>query len=174
MNESDFESGIEEQPEPPSKGHFKRESHALLKAAYQLVELPDAKLQLVPMSDDLKEAVELGRKINKHGGRKRQIKYIGKLLRSIDAEPIMEALETVDSRAAAATARHHLAERWRERLLDEGDTAVGEFVETYPQVDRQHLRQLMRNARAERKSEKPPRHSRELFRLVRDTIEGQT
>ncbi|WP_092992171.1 ribosome biogenesis factor YjgA [Thiohalomonas denitrificans] len=174
MNESDFESGIEEQPERPSKSHFKRESHTLLEAAHQLVDLPDAKLQLVPMPDDLRDAVELGRKIHKHGGRKRQIKYIGKLLRSMDAEPILEALETVDSRAAAVTARHHLAERWRQRLLDEGDQAVSEFVETYPQVDRQHLRQLIRNTRAERKAEKPPRHSRELFRLVRDTIEKQT
>ena len=172
MSESDFEFSTEEQPERPSKGHFKRESRALLEAGYQLVELSDAKLKLVPMPDSLKDAVQLGRKINKHGGRKRQIKYIAKLLRSMDAGPILEALATLDSRAAAATARHHLAERWRERILDEGDAAVGEFIEGYPHVDHQHLRQLMRNARAERKAEKPPRYSRELFRLVRDTLES--
>ncbi len=171
MSESDFEFDTEEQPELPSKSQLKRESHALQAAGHQLVELPVSKLKLVPMPDALREAVELGRKINKHGGRKRQLKYIGKLLRSMDAGPILEALETLDARAAAATARHHLAERWRERLLDEGDAAVGEFVEAYPQTDRQHLRQLMRNARAERKAEKPPRSSRELFRMVRDTIE---
>lgn len=171
MNAPDFDHDSDP-PERPSKSHLKRESHALQEVGEQLVELPATKLSLIPMPDALREAVALARKIQKRGGRKRQIKFIGKLLRSIDAAPILEALDQIEARAAKATARHHLAERWRERMLDEGDGAVGEFLDNYPNVDRQQLRQLVRNAQSERQAEKPPRRARELFRLVRDTIEA--
>ncbi|HEX5513806.1 MAG TPA: ribosome biogenesis factor YjgA, partial [Gammaproteobacteria bacterium] len=103
---------------------------------------------------------------------RRQLQLIGKLMRQEDAEPIREALARLEHKSAAAIAEHHQAERWRERLLGEGDAAVTEFVAQYPTVDRQQLRQLIRSVQQEQAGNKPPRSARELFRLVRSLVGG--
>lgn len=166
-DEHDYEDFDDDRP---SKSELKRESHALQDLGETLVELPAARLARVPLTDELREAVELARRIKQRGGRKRQIKFIGKLLRSGDPEPIQQALAEMESQDAADSARHHLAERWRERLLEEGDEALTAFLDENPGADRQRLRQLVRSARQEKAAEKPPRQARELFRLVRDTL----
>lgn len=154
----------------PSKSELKRESHALQDLGVTLVELPSARLARLPLDDELRDAVLLARRIKQRGGRKRQIKFIGKLLRGGDPEPIQKALEDMERQDAADSARHHLAERWRERLLDDGDEALTAFLDEYPTADRQRLRQLLRSAQQEKAAEKPPRSARELFRWVRDTL----
>ncbi len=156
--------------ELPSKSQLKRDSHALQDLGEALVELPAAQLAKMPLWEELREAVNLARRISQRGGRKRQLKYIGKLLRSGDPEPIREALAALEQTSAEETARHHLAERWRTRLLEEGDPALAEFLDQYPDVDRQQLRQLVRNAQSEQARGKPPRFFRELFRLVREAV----
>lgn len=153
-----------------SKSQLKRESHALQELGEELVELPAAKLAKIPLPEELAEAVALARRIKARGGRKRQLQYIGKVMRKIDAEPIQQALSALKTDAIRETARLHRLEQWRDRLLEEGDTALAELLDEYPAADRQHLRQLMRNAQREKKQNKPPKSARELFRYLRELV----
>ncbi len=158
---------------PPSRTQLKREAEALQALGEELVELRPAQLAEVPLSEELAEAVRLAQRITAKGGRRRQLQLIGKLMRRVDPDPIREALDRIHNRSAAAVAEQHLAERWRERLLAEGDQAVTDFAAEYPGTDLQRLRQLIRSARQEQERGRPPRASRELFRLVRESIAGE-
>lgn len=151
-----------------SKSQLKRESHALQAMGEELVELPAAKLAKIPMPDALAEAVALARKIKARGGRKRQLQYIGKVMRSIDAEPIAQALDNLKNAAGKEAAKFHRLEQWRDRLIAEGDAALGELLIEFPTAERQHLRQLIRNAQREAANNKPPKSAREIFRYLRD------
>ncbi len=154
-----------------SKSEMKRESHALQKLGEELVELPTNKLEKIPLPDELAEAIALARKITARGGRKRQLQYIGKLMRRIDAEPIRLAMDALRNEHLKENARLHQLEQWRDRLISEGDKALAELLDQHPDLDRQHLRQLMRNAQQETKRNKPPKSARELFRYLRDVME---
>lgn len=154
-----------------SKSQLKRESEALQKLGEELVELPASKLAKIPMPEELADAVELARKITARGGRKRQLQYIGKVMRKIDAEPVEKAMNELRTEHLRENARLHTLEQWRDRLLHEGDAALAELLEQQPNVDRQHLRQLMRNAQQEAKKNKPPKSARELFRYLREVTE---
>ena len=105
-----------------------------------------------------------------HGGRKRQILYIGKLLRGIDATPIREAIAKLDQTDAASVAHLHRLERWRERLLTEDNDALTQLLSEVPDADSQRLRQLIRNAQQEHAAGKPPKSSRELFKYLRELL----
>lgn len=153
-----------------SKSQLKRESHALQALGEELVELPAAKLEKIPLPEELAEAVALARRIKARGGRKRQLQYIGKLMRKIDEEPIRQAMDQIKGESTRETARLHKLEQWRDRLLEEGDSALAELLGEYPDADRQHLRQLMRNAQREKKQNKPPKSARELFRYLRELM----
>lgn len=155
-----------------SKSQLKRESHALQELGEELVELPAAKLEKIPLPEELAEAVALARRIKARGGRKRQLQYIGKLMRKLDEEPIRLAMSQLKSESARETAQLHQLEQWRDRLVAEGDAALAELLEQQPQADRQHLRQLVRNAQREIKQNKPPKSARELFRYLRTLLEG--
>ncbi|HEY9147482.1 MAG TPA: ribosome biogenesis factor YjgA, partial [Gammaproteobacteria bacterium] len=98
-----------------SKSQLKRESHALQELGEALVELPASKLAQIPMPEELADAVALARKITARGGRKRQLQYIGKVMRQIDPEPIERAMEGLKADSARETARLHKLEQWRER-----------------------------------------------------------
>lgn len=153
-----------------SKSEMKRESHALQALGEALVELPESKLTKIPMPDDLAEAVELARRISARGGRKRQLQYIGKLMRKIDPEPIRLAMDALKGEAARETAKLHKLEQWRDRLVSDGDSALGDLLNDYPEADRQHLRQLIRNAQRESKQNKPPKSAREIFRYLKELM----
>lgn len=163
--DDDFES------EGPSKSQRKRDSAALQDLAAELVKMPAATLTALPLDEDLREAITLARNIKQHGGRKRQILYVGKLLRGIDANPIKEALARLEQSDAAATAHLHRIERWRERLLNEGNEALTQLLDELPGADSQRLRQLIRNAHQESKIGKPPKAFRELFKYLRELME---
>ncbi len=154
-----------------SKSQLKRESHALTDLGKELVELAPSKLKTIPLSDNLEEAVALARRLKSGSGRKRQLQYIGKLLRSTDVEPIIAAMDALKLEHAHENARLHKLEQWRDRLIEEGDSALGELLAEHPDADRQHLRQLLRNAQKEQKQNKPPKSARELFKYLRDNIE---
>lgn len=157
----------------PSKSQLKRDMLALQELGERLVELPQARLDRVELPPQLLDAVLEARRITARGGRRRQLQYIGRLMRDVDAAPIEAALARMDGTDRAATALLHQAERWRERLLDEGDAALAEFLDRHPGVDRQALRQIQRNARAERDGGKPPQHQRALFRMVSATLQAE-
>lgn len=161
------------QPLPPSRSARKREAEGLQKLGEQLVELPAAQLREIPLAPELLDAIQLAQRIRDHSGRRRQLQLIGKLMRQQDAEPIQAALDHLQQRSAAAIAEHHQAERWRERLLQEGNAALTEFMEQHPAGDRQQLRQLVRAAQQEQAASRPPRAARELFRLLRQILSGR-
>jgi len=120
----------------------------------------------------LLDAVLLARKITKRGGRKRQLQYIGKLMRQIDVEPLKEKLDHIHQAQQAKNAEFHRLEHWRTRLIEEDDDALTEILDALPHADRQHLRQLVRNARQTQNTDKASGASRALFRYLRELQES--
>ncbi len=155
----------------PSKSQLKREAEALQDLGEALVRLGKADLAKIELPDQLAEAIQLARKMPQRGALKRQLQYIGKLMRSIDATPIQEAYNRITHPYREDVKHHHELEAWRDRLIHGGDAALGELVEKYPDTDRQHVRQLIRMANKEFKSNKPPKAARELFRYLRDLLD---
>lgn len=172
------EDPYENEFEPPSKSQLKREAEAAQSLGKNLVELPAARytamMAKLDLPEALREAIATCRAINARGGRKRQLQYIGKLMRSIDAEPVRRALATLEGNDRAETALLHHLEWWRERLVAEGDGALAELLHEYPTADRQGLRQLMMKARKERDAGKAPAAARALFRALRDLFDDET
>ena len=113
------------------------------------------------------------RDIRSHVARKRQLQYVAKLLRRTDPEPLYKALESFGAEARQLTGRQHRSEAWRDHLLTQGDSAVGELVSLRTNVDTQAIRQLVRNANKEAAKGKPPASARTLFRILRDMDEQQ-
>ena len=153
-------------PEGPSKSQLKREMLELQELGVELVKLPPDQLATLELPEKLVDAIELARRITSHGAQKRQRQYIGGLLRDLDVQPIRALLEKLRGADRASKARFQENERWRARLISEGDAALAEFLERHPEADRQHLRRLVRDAAAEAANGRPPRHARELFRYL--------
>ena len=158
---------------PVSKSQRKRDAHALQALGESLVQLNKAALQQIPLPDDLHAAITEAQRITQHGALKRQLQYIGKLMRQYEVEPIRLAYEKVTHSYREDVQQHHLLEQWRDRLLAEGDKALEEFLQEFPTVDRQHIRQLVRRAQKESASAKPPKAARELFRYLRQFLSAQ-
>lgn len=158
-------------PEEKSKSQIKREMQDLHDLGVALVNLPAKDLSKIPLPDNLADSIALAQKITSHSGLRRQLKYIGKLMRTIDAEPIQQALEKMRQNKKQAAAEFHKIEQWRDKLIAEGNDALSEFLTEHPEADRQHLRQLLMNAQKEIKLNKPPKSSRQLFRYLRDLLE---
>lgn len=167
MHDQDNRQDDEDDIEFVSKSQLKREAEALQKIGEKLVEMSDARLSQVPMPDDLIRAVAECRKIKARGGRRRQLQFIGKLMRGIDADPIIAAIEKLEGNDQAETRLLHRCETWRDKLIEEGDSALGQLVEEQPDVDRQLIRSLIRNAKQEQKRGKPPASARKLFKELR-------
>jgi ribosome-associated protein len=160
-------------PEGPSKTQRKKQMLALQDLGEELVELAESRLKAVPLSERVLTAVLAARRITAHGGRKRQLQYIGKLMRDEDDETIAAIRHKLAGFAGEhneENARFHAIERWRTRLLDK-DEALQTFIERFPQAPIQRLRQLVREARKDAQTGKPPSHARELFKLIREIVE---
>jgi len=155
--------------EKPSKTERKRVMHELQALGERLIGLNSEQLAAIALPENLLEAVEQARRITKHEARRRQLQYIGKLMRAVDPEPIREKLKIWDGVSTEETARVHRIERWREKLLED-ESGLGALVQVHPGIDTRLLRALVRNAREERNSGRPPRAYRELFRALRDII----
>ncbi len=166
------DDNLEDDHDEVSKSQRKRDAHALRDLGAELVALAPARLAHLPLPDDLRDAVGAAQQIKSHGAHKRQLQFIGKLLRNIDPSPIREALDRLETHSAEAKAALHRLERWRDRLLDEGDGALEALLEEHPDADRQHLRQLVRTAHKEKLENRPPAAFRSLFRYLRDLIGG--
>jgi ribosome-associated protein len=155
--------------EPPSKTRRKQEMHALQDIGEQLVQLDLKRLTELGLPDTLTDAILEARRMRKHGAVRRQMQFIGKLMRNVDAEPIREKLEVWSGLNLKHTAWLHTLERWRERLLAE-EQALSELGQQYPAADLQQLRTLIRNAQKERLANKPPRSFRALFQELQKII----
>lgn len=161
-------------PLPPSRSQQRRDALAIFDLAQTLAALSDAELSRVPLAYELRDEVLRTRAVTSHIARKRATQFLAKQLRKLDdeaIEPIRAALAHDRAQAHHETAELHRLETWRDRLIAEGDAALDELIASHPSADRQHLRQLVRNARAERDRDKPPHAYRELFRELRELFE---
>jgi ribosome-associated protein len=154
------------QDRPPSKSQLKRDAHDLQQLGTRLLELPASQWQALQLPEDLIAALHEAQRIQAHGAKKRQLQYIGKLMRDVDPQPLQRYFEQAGETARAQSRLHHELERWRDRLIDEGDSAIEAYLTLHPQADRQHLRQLVRQARQDRDRNRPPAASRTLFRYL--------
>ena len=155
----------------PSKSELKRQSNDLQKLGEQLVEAPRDRVKRVPMPDDVREAILTCQSITNHEGRRRALQFVGKKMRTLDEEEVAVIQRTIDSwkgASKAETASLHALERRRDKLLAD-DTALTQLLEENPELDVQHLRTLIRNARKEVAESKPPKAFREIFQILKDT-----
>ena len=151
----------------PSKSQLKREMTALQELGEELVGLSRERLAKIDMPERLRDAILDAQRITKHEARRRQMQYIGKIMRDVDAGPLREALDALKGLSAAANARQHHLENLRTRLMED-QAAFGDLAREFPAADIQHLRQLRRNALREAEQGRPPRAYRELFRELRE------
>jgi ribosome-associated protein len=148
-----------------SKTRRKKQLHALQDVCSQLVALSADELARIRMPESLREAVEDARRFTRHEARRRQMQYIGRLMRDIDAAPIAEQLAAMKAPSRRQTALFHVAERWRQELLDDG-TALERFMKEFPEADPDRLRTMVEEAREEKRAARAPRRFRELFHAL--------
>ncbi|WP_443115678.1 ribosome biogenesis factor YjgA [Herbaspirillum seropedicae] len=162
-------SEFEQEYDRPSKSQLKREMDALQKLGESLVNEPRDRVKRVPMPEDVREAILECQQIKDHEGRRRQMQYVGKKMRTLEADEIAIIQKTIDSwhgASKAETAAMHALERRREKLLAD-DQALTELLNRHPEVDVQHMRTLIRNARKEQAENKPPKAYREIFQILK-------
>lgn len=152
-----------------SKSEIKRDAEQLKKLGESLMSLNPANLAKIPLEDNVREAIELAQRL-KLEARRRQIQYVGKLLRNLDPAPIQEALDKVENRHNQQLALLQKLELIRDQLLESGDVVLNPLMETYPALDRQHLRTLIRMAQKEKLANKPPKNYREIFQYLKAVI----
>ncbi|MDF2179120.1 ribosome biogenesis factor YjgA [Aliiglaciecola sp. CAU 1673] len=154
-----------------SKTQLKNEMHELQQLGQKLVDLGQAALAKVPMDTELAEAVKLARRINrKKDGFRRQLQFIGKLMRNRDTTPIRQALDLIENRHQQATVKLHRLERMRDDIVAKGDSAIEAALQENPQLERQKLRQLALQAQREASHNKPPKASREIFQYLKEML----
>lgn len=151
-----------------SRTQIKKEMEALQDLGKKLCELRKDQLKQVPVSDELSEGIATYLRINSREAKRRQLQYIGKLMRSEDIEAIQAVIDRFDASSDIYAKRLHVLEAWRERLISEGNNALTEFVEKYPAVNIQTLRQLVRNASKDRQQEKNTGAAKKLFRFLKE------
>ena len=163
--------GIRAPTEGRGRGIEKRNAEALQALGEELIALKPEQLARFDLPDALRDAVLAAQSITSHGAIRRQRQYIGKLMRKVEAAPIRARLLEIRGEDAMTRARLHRAERWRERLIKEGDAALTELMAESPQADRVRLRTLTRDAQRERADGAAPRAQRELFRRLRELFD---
>jgi len=160
---------FEQEYERPSKSELKRQMTALQKLGQELIDQPRDRVKRVPMPDDVRDAILECQLIKDHEGRRRQLQFVGKKMRSLEPAEIDAIQRTIDSwrgASKAETATMHSFEKKRDKLLSD-DKALTELLEQHPQLDVQHLRTLIRNARKEQAENKPPKAYREIFQILK-------
>lgn len=159
------------EPEPPSKGEFKRRAHASQELGEQLIEAPDALLDGLDLPEKLTDAIRVARRITSHSALLRQRLLIGKLLRQLDDGPIRAALAAREHAHTAGALAFRRIEGWRDRLLQADEPALVAFLEACPGADPKVIAQLVAEARRELEAGGPPRARRQLFRALRKALE---
>ena len=159
----------------PSRSEQRRAALEVLDLGAQLVALSDAQLAKLPVPESLLPHIRECKRITSHIAHKRQLQFLAKQMRREDdetLEAIRDALDEKGETARREVAALHRVEAWRVKLIDGGDAALAELLDEHPQADRQHLRQLVRNAIEERNRNKPPRAFRELYQELREVLLG--
>jgi len=159
----------------PSRSEQRRAALDVLALGEKLVALSEAQLAKLPIPEDLLPHIRDAKRITSHVAHKRQLAFLAKQMRREDdaaLDAIRDALDVGGEAARRETAALHRVETWRERLMVDGDAALAELLAEHPGADRQHLRQLVRNAIDERNRNKPPHAFRELFRELRELLQA--
>lgn len=157
--------------ERPSKSERKREMQALQELGEAIVKLSDGEFASIPLEGTLAEAIGVARRITSHEGLRRQMQFIGKLMRESDITAIEAAYQELQNGRQLLNQRFHLLEQLRDRLIEQGPNAIDAVTVDYPEADRQHLRQLITAAMKEREQQKPPAAARKLFKYLRELAE---
>ena len=160
---------FEQEYERPSKSQLKREMTALQKLGQELIDQPRDRVKRVPMPEDVRDAILECQLIKDNEGRRRQLQYVGKKMRTLNEEELAIIQRTIDSWRGASkseTASMHALEKKRDKLLSD-DKSLTILLEQHPHLDVQHLRTLIRNARKEQAENKPPKAYREIFQILK-------
>ncbi len=163
MNDIKKESEFDE----PSKSQLKRESHALQELGEELVEMPEGKLQKFDLPEPLKLAIYEARKLRNREAKRRQLQYIGKLMRISDTTGIQQTFSEMDQKSLIYTKRLKQLEHWQAQIINQGTAAINAFLETYPKADRQKLRNLQRQINRETELKRPQNAKRKLFDYIK-------
>lgn len=155
----------------PSKSQLKRNMKEFQELAKKLVDAPLDLLKKINMEEVLSNAVLLARRLGKNSSKRRQLQYIGRLLSQTDTDAIKQLLNTYNLQQQNSNNAFHDIEKWRDKLIREGNAALNELIEKHQNLDRQHLWQLIRNAQKEESQQKPPTSSRAIFSYLKDNIE---
>lgn len=159
-------------PRPPSRSQKKRDSSALQVLGAKLAELPDSALKRLALTPRLDEAIREYKKLGKHEAKRRQLQFIGALMRETDTDPLAHAVADMEAGNRSQSREFHAVEALRTALLSGDESGLEGIVALAPEADqaeiRSRIRMLVRNAKAEIEKNKPPRTSRTLFRLLRD------
>jgi len=157
----------------PSKSQIKRECQHLIDLGEEILKLKKEEIQSLDLPDELEGAVTTALKIKSRSGLKRQRQYIGKLLRSLESEDIESKIRKIQHRHDTNTAQFKRLEKWRDQLIENNKNVLNEIITRHPEVDRQHINQLIRAAHKEKKNEKPPAAARKLFKYLSE-LEDKT
>ena len=164
----------EEEQQPLSKTQRKQAMEDLQDLGEELVALSSDRIKKIDIPENLRDAVKAAQRMTRQDeAKRRQMQYIGKLMRSVDVDPIREALSLVRGESASETAKLHRLERLREELLAD-EKGLHEIATLFPSVDLQHLRSLRRAALKEREQNKPPRSYRAIFQLLKEIEQGDS
>jgi len=167
-NEAEFE-----EIEYISKSQLKRESLALQDLGKKLAALSAEQLSRIPLDAPLREAIALAKRIqNKRSALKRHYQFLGKLLRARDTDPIFSALNEIEQQSQHSIQRHHRAERWRDRIIEQGNDAIEALLAAIEGVDRQKLRQLWRNHQNAPTDAKRGQHARLIYKEIKQALDS--
>lgn len=160
---------FEQEYERPSKSQLKRDMTALQKLGAELIAEPRERVKRVPMPEDVRDAILECQQITDHEGRRRQLQYVGKKMRTLEDEEVALIRRTIDSwkqPSRAETAHLHAMERRRDKLVAD-DNALTELRAQYPDLDVQQMRTMIRNARREQAENRAPKAYREIFQALK-------
>ncbi|MFC0308153.1 ribosome biogenesis factor YjgA [Gallibacterium trehalosifermentans] len=171
FKDKEFEWKEEEEEEIiwVSKSEIKRDAEQLKQLGQKIVELSDNALAQIPLDEQLADAIQLARRLSRESYR-RQMQFIGKLLRQRDIEPIQSALDKIENKHNQQQLLLHKIEAYREALLANGDQTITELLQDYPTLERQKLRALIRNAQKEKEKNSPPKAYREIYQYLKEHI----
>ncbi len=159
------------QDEWVSKSQRKRDCDAQQKISDRLLKLPADQLALIDLPNELEDALKEAHRIRSNSALKRQRQYLGKIMRGIDSTKIESQLNAVIHRNDTNTAQFKKLEKWRDRLVENDRQVLGEIIAQYPELDRHHVHNLVRQAAKEAAADRPPAAARKLFRYLRELSE---
>lgn len=162
-----------QKPDAESKSQRKKDMLALQKIGESLIKLTEDQLTTLDLPENLLGAILHMKSLVSNEAKRRQLQYIGKIMRHIDVEPICQTLKRKQYIHQKSVEEFHLVEEWRDKICQQGDEALNSFLVDYPETDRQQLRKLMRNAQYDKKNDKNTGGEKALFKYLRSIIETE-